>query len=122
MLAAGEHTQGQIAELLGVTQQAISLFAKREAEAVVEVQKNLDDEFAGLWIAQKENRIAEYEALMEDLATADHSDPAVVRAKALALKSVAEELGHLPGRLTVSGQLDTQTRYTINGVDPEAMR
>lgn len=38
------------------------------------------------------------------------------------LRNVAEELGHLPNRVTLAGDVGVTTNYTVNGVDPGALK
>lgn len=123
-LATGEYTQAALADMHGVVPSAIAQFIKREKLAIAQVREKLDDDFAGLWIANKAARLAEREQYIEDLNEIEalRHDPAAVRAKLAAMKDAAEELGHLPGRITISGQLDTQTRYQVDGVNPEDLR
>lgn len=126
-LAAGEHSQRELGERYGVTQQAISSFAQRHAERIADMVGKLDDEFAGLWVAQKSARIATYQQQIEDIA--DELDGGemrpgvsyaeVVRTQQAALRAIADELGQIPARMQVehSGQLDVR----LNGVDLGAL-
>ncbi len=104
-LAERKYTQTQIAEMLDCTPGAVANFAKRNADIINEIRENLEDEFAGMWIAQKRNRVAEYQAQADRLRLLieqyDEPDAALIRAHQAALKAVAEEMGQLPSRLTV---------------------
>lgn len=120
-LAIGTLTQDELADKYEVTQPAISLFNKRNAEAIAQVKANLDDEFAGMWIAQKQNRVKVYQDDVERIAEQQETgvpQPLLIgllRLKQAALKSVAEELGQLPGRVHISVQGDA--KYSVEGVD-----
>jgi predicted transcriptional regulator len=128
LLATKEHPQTVLAEMFGITQSGVSYFARRHREAIDAVAAKLDDEFAGLWIATKRARIAEYQQLVEDIekllddseTRANVNYAEVARTKLAALKQASEELGQLPGRVTVqhSGGLDIR----VNGVDVESLR
>jgi len=128
-LAAAEHSQSELALRYGVSQQGISLFAARHAERIATVAGKLDDEFAGLWVAQKANRLAVLEHQVDEVLDV-MSDPEkaakagvqaaeMMRVVQTGLKQIAEELGQLPGRVSVthSGSLTVQ----LNGVDVGAL-
>lgn len=142
-LAAGEQSQSQIAEEFGVTQQAISDFGRRYATEIQEIRANLADEFAGLWIARKANRLAMYEEIAQQaLKPTPKVSPSgkVVRdidpetgevyvvmevdgrTALSAGKQAAEELGQLATRVQLGGELSTTTTYRVEGVQPEDLR
>lgn len=124
-LATGEHSQVDLAARYGVTQQSISDFAKRHAERIADVASRLDDEFAGLWAADKAARVATYQQQVDDIADLlGNPEQAVkagvgyaetVRAAQAAMRAIADELGQIPARVQVqhSGSLDVR----LNGVD-----
>jgi len=128
-LAAGEHNQVELARRYGVTQPAVSAFAKRHAEAIADIVGRLDDEFAGLWAAEKSNRVATLQGQVEQIAeTMGDPDAAAKvgvgaaemhRVQQQALRAIADELGQIPARVQVqhSGQLDVR----LNGVDVGAL-
>lgn len=133
-LATGEHTQSDLAARYGVDQSAISLFRSRHAERIADVAARLDDEFAGLWVAEKAARIATYQEQIEHVADLLTTPPEedergagvnvstaeLMRTQAAALRAIADELGQIPARVQVqhSGSLDVR----LNGVDLEALR
>lgn len=130
-LAKGEATQRELGQRYGVTQPAIANFAKRHAARIDEVRGKLDDEFAGLWIAQKANRIEVLQGQVDDIAEM-MSDPEkaaragvqaaeMFRTAQSALRAVSEELGQLPAR-TVRHEGGVSVRYEVAGVDLEALR
>lgn len=116
-LALGEQTQTKLAEKYGVSGASITAFKHRHAEAIADIIANADAEFSGILLAQKSNRLAMYQRMIE--AAEDANDH---KGAARMLRQMAEELGHLPTRLQVSGQLDTQTKYEVVGVDLEQLR
>jgi transcriptional regulator with XRE-family HTH domain len=145
-IALGTMSQSQLGEKYGVSQPAISQFAKRNAEEIEAVRAKADDEFAGLLIAQKQNRLAAYQDLYdialkpqpkispsgklvkEWITDEDGQQVEVivqevdVRAAAQMLKQAAEELGQLPNRLTLAGEVGVKTNYVIDGIDPGALK
>lgn len=123
LLAEGKMTQAQMAVRMGVSESAVTLFKQRHADAIAAIAADVENEFAGIAIAQKSNRLAVYE---EELAKAQRAggDKHIV---ARLLRQIAEEMGHLPSRVQLSGQVGIQTTYTITGedgtpVDPEALK
>ncbi len=114
-LASGTHTRTQLAAWYGVNIRTVSKFAADNAAYIAEVVRGREEKEASLWIAERDNRIAEY-AHQYELAKAtleDSFDPAVSRAAQAALHAVAEELGHLRQQLDVRQQVN----YTVEGVD-----
>lgn len=61
LLAEGKMTQKEIAERYGVTPQAISHLSIQEAARIQTIREDFENEFAGMWIANKKARIAELE-------------------------------------------------------------
>lgn len=115
-LAAGEVKRAELARKYGVSRTAITKFAQRHKGRIAEIKAHLDDEYAGLWIAQKQNRIAalmaDYEATLEHY-RGDHHE--WVKARTAIAHAVAEELGQLPNKsnLTIGGTV----RHELVGVD-----
>ena len=106
-LALTAMTQQELADKYGVTRAAISAFKMRNAEEIAAVAADADNEYAGIWIADKANRLTAYGEIYEAMQ---------------ALKSVAEEMGQLPTRLQVSGEMATTTTYRIENVNPEDLK
>lgn len=148
-LASMDRTKAQLSRAYGVTTSAITQFSQRHAVEIDEVKAAIEDEMAGLWIAQKRARLAEYQQDLEDLAelmaldmdpdtapreAADPDDPdstivvkvgtdvpAISRARSRILKQVAEEMGHLPARVQVNVN-DQRVNYSVEGVDLSQLR
>jgi predicted transcriptional regulator len=128
-LATGEHSQVDLAARHGVTQSAISRFASKHAELIADVAAKLDDQFAGLWAADKAARIAVLQQQVADIADTMGDPDAAAKAgvgaaemhrvQQQALRAIADELGQIPARVQVqhSGQLDVR----LNGVDVGAL-
>lgn len=110
-LATLTGTQAALAKKYSVAESSITAFKQRHATEIAAVQAAAEDEFAGLLIAQKEHRLAAYDDLY------DQADRAGDRASATRiLRNVAEEMGHLPSRVTLAGEIGVTTRYVIDGV------
>jgi hypothetical protein len=142
-IALGDLNGVQLAEKYGVSTAAISQFKQRNAEGIKAIVADADNEFAGILIAQKVARLAAYEELhaiaitpqpkispsgkivKEWITDEDGNDHEVVvnevdvRAAALVMKQAAEEMGQLPTRLQIQGDMQTTTTYRVEGVSPE---
>lgn len=102
-LATGELRRAQLARQYGVSASYIGQFAKERAREIDAIRADLDDEFAGLWIASKEKRLAAYEREYETSEQGDYSGHfEQVRTRTAILRNVAEELGQLPTRATTA--------------------
>lgn len=116
-LALGDVTQAALAERYGVSPAAVTYFKQRFAAEIEDIRGDAEGEYAGVLIARKINRLQMYQEAIER--AEDSGDDKLL---ARLLRQVAEECGHLPSRIQVSGQLDTQTRYVIDGVDTGDLR
>lgn len=121
-LALGKETQEQLADKYGCGRYSIIDFKKRHAAEIAEIVRRTEDEFAGIAITDKANRLAMYQEQVEK--AEDRGDWKLV---ARLLRQVAEEMGHLPSRMQITGAIDVHTSYTIQGedgtpVDLEALR
>ena len=114
--ALGEKTGVELAEQYGCSVTSISQFKKRHSMEIEEVRNNLADEYAGVWVAQKLDRIREYQEAAEKMAAG--SSPRNAEVLVSILKAVAEELGQLPARTQVNVQ-NNQVEYQIVGVSPD---
>lgn len=117
--ALGEKTGVELAEQYGVSSNAISNFKKRHALEIEEVRNNLADEYAGVWVANKLNRIREYQAAAEKMSNG--SSPRNQEVLVSILKAVAEELGQLPARNQTNVQTDTVV-YQVVGINVDDLR
>jgi hypothetical protein len=109
-LARGEKTQVQLADEYGVVPSSITEFKQRHVDRIAEVAQALEDEFAGLWIAQKSERLDQLQELYEG-----DDDPERVRLRKELLRAAAEELGQIPNRATIN--LAQPVRVEIAGVE-----
>lgn len=120
-LAEGKLTHQEIAEELELDRSTISFFAKKHRAEIEEIRADIENEFAGLWVAKKAARIAEYTEVIEKIDVLLEMDPsandrsALLGRKQQALKSIAEELGQLTARHEVSAKVN----YKVNGVSAE---
>ena len=123
-LAVGALTQYQLADKYGVTQPAISQFAAKYADDIQHIRENLEDEFAGIALAHKKNRLAHLGDQVELIDGLLDSDPAandraaLLRAKQAALKDMANELGQLVVKIDTSSKLEVK----VNGVNLEDLK
>jgi len=118
-LAAGEVTRAQLARRYGVSRAYITQFARMYAAEIDQIKARLEDEFAGLWVADKAARIAAHQADYEmalDSPRADHHE--WIKTRTQVLHAVAEELGQLPPRTQVNVAAVT---HIIEGVDLSAL-
>ena len=108
-LAFDERAHADLAEEYGITRSNVSHFARmhqREIDAVErDLQQEVTNECAGLWIADKAARIAEYQDVVErvnekldSLKDSDYVSPGLLKEKTAALRAAAEELGQIPER------------------------
>lgn len=114
--ALGEKTGRDLSEQYGVSQTSISQFKKRYAMEIEEVRNNLADEYAGVWVANKMDRLRQYQEAAENMAAGKTARSAEVLVTIL--KAVAEELGQLPARTQVNVSQQSVT-YEIVGVSPD---
>lgn len=115
-IALGDMTGVALAERYGVSTTSISAFKKRHAFEIEEVRNHLADEYAGLWVQQKMNRIAELQQAAEKMANG--TSPRNQEVLVTILKAVAEELGQLPARTQV--QVNTaEVTYQVVGINVE---
>lgn len=134
-LALGELNQTELAEKYDVSPSAIAHFKKRYADEIAAVAANADDEFAGLLIVQKAHRLGVLEQLLERAMTPtpkiapsgrlveDHAGNVIkeiaIDSAARVIKQAAEEMGQLPNRITLGGNVNVHTTYSVEGVAPE---
>lgn len=115
-LALNDKTGLQLAKEYGVSANSIYNFKRKFAIEIEEVRNNLADEYAGVWVAQKMERIRQYQEAAEEMAAG--KSPRNAEVLVTILKAVAEELGQLPARTQVN--VSTQaTVYEIVGLSPE---
>jgi len=140
LLAEGRLTQGEIGAACGVSQPAISLFAKNNAEEIQRLKDNANAQLSSLWIADQAARLETLQQTVEQLLELAEADlpqkfdvkgvplwgtdhrpvlDASGRVEAIreiraSLRAAAEELGQLRPKLDLDGQT---LRVEIVGVD-----
>jgi|SRR5215207_2158221 len=130
-LANGEYSIKQLGKKYDRHSTNIAQFSMRHREEINAIKAAKGDAMAALWIANKAKRVATYQGDVERLEkelgiNADNPDevtnkkdnPALVRARALLLRSVAEELGDLTMKQEHSGVVE----YRILGVDVDKLK
>jgi hypothetical protein len=113
LLAEGKIRRIEIASMYGVSPAGITQFAKKFALEIYKLQKNPEDAFASLWIADKPARVAEYQRDVEQITEGEQNNDGR-RTKAFLLRNVAEELGQLPPRQQV---VVAPVTHIVVGVD-----
>jgi hypothetical protein len=149
LLAEGNHSKAQLAKQFGASVEGIREFEKRHVATIQAMRDDLNNRFAGLWIADKEQRVASYmadvelveaetarvlDARNEPKAGAPEPDEdgelaaevtvatdlgRLSRIKHRALRSVAEELGQLPTRMLVKAEEGGAVHVYGSGVDTD---
>lgn len=114
--ALGEKSQRELAVLYGCSITSISAFKKRHVLEIEEVRNNLADQYAGVWVARKLDRIREYQNAAEKMASGESARNQEVLVSIL--KAVAEELGDLPARTQVNVSSET-TVYQVVGISED---
>jgi transcriptional regulator with XRE-family HTH domain len=123
-VAEGKLSQSALAERYGVSPSAITLFKQRYALEIEDIQKNFENEFAGLWIAAKSQRIESYLQDVEliDEQLANNPNPrnlgTLLRYKQNALDSVARELNAYTQRI----ETNSKVNFTVEGVNMENLK
>jgi hypothetical protein len=113
-LAKSGKTQAELARKYGVSGPAITKFKQRHKAVIEEIRENAADKFAGIALAKQQARLELYQQMIDDAEErGDH------KLSARIARQMAEELGHLPGRVTLAGEVGTTTKYTIEGVSQE---
>lgn len=123
-LALDAWTERLLAEQYGVSQPTVHEFKERHAYQIAAAREDIENHLAGLWIADKLNRLAELEDDVERInevleSTKPADRPRLYLAKHRALRNAAEELGQLAPRAVSVG---TTVRYEIVGVDMDQLR
>jgi hypothetical protein len=113
-LALAEMTVLEIAVKWGRSEGTMYQWKKNHAAEIDAIRADAANEFAGLWVAQKVNRVAVYQ---DDIETLEESGEDMAL-KHKALRAVAEELG----QLTTKAEVQASVVYQVEGVDPEAMK
>lgn len=126
-LALSGKTQRQLAEEYGVVESSMTEFKQRNADAVNAVREDAANEFAGIWIADKANRVMAYkeqvEFIQDRIEQGLEDDPvASLKVVQAGLKAVAEEMGQLTARVAVQADVTAKVNYRVEGVDTEALK
>jgi hypothetical protein len=137
-LAFGEFSPAELAADIGCTVQDVLEFQDTHQDEIAETRAalagHLAIETAGLWVAKKQNRLAELQSDLEDLGDAvdeirdlgklggqQHRD--VVKTRVTLLKAVADELSpKSTGIKPRAEEPGNVVRYVIEDSDAEAMK
>lgn len=119
-LAMAERTAAEIGRDYGMTAGAVRKFKHDHKAEIGVIAASLADEFSGLWIADKGQRIAaaqhDYELSLASGEYAGHYEH--IRTRTQIRSAVAEELGQLPPRTTVTV---IPVVHQVVGVDLDAL-
>jgi len=121
-LAEADKPQSALARKYGVSQPRISQINTEHRERIEAIRADIDNEFAGLWIADKSNRLEYYQADLESIneklaefAELNEDAYAWIRLRDKLLRAAAEELGQIPNKMTVKSSVEG--KYKFEGVD-----
>jgi hypothetical protein len=118
-LAEDVVSRRKLATRYGVSHQYLTKFARQHATEIDAMRDRIGDEFAGQWIADKQARIAAYQADYEAALDHPHFDHHEwLKARTQILHAVAEELGALPPRAAV---MIVPVTHIVQGVDLDAL-
>lgn len=116
----GSRTLRSIAEEWNLGYMSLRHFAQGHRREIAAIAADLEDKFAGMWMADKEDRITAYmEEYHNSLNTSDpgHFEQAQVRLECI--RAVAEELGQIPGRGAI---VITPIRHIYVGMTTEEVQ
>jgi hypothetical protein len=105
------------------TPQAVGMFAARYKEDIEAKKANLDDEWAGLWIAKKEARVAVLQDMAEDMQAElededyDGSTTEGRRVVMAALRAASEELGQLVSKADLTTKQEVKYSLKVDGLN-----
>jgi hypothetical protein len=133
-LALGEWTYRELANQLKVPVVEVATFAAMNADEVTEVRGALAGEIAietaGLWISKRVNRVAEYQAMVDelrdDIDAARRSNPGgkehnnLVRSWNITMRNAADEF--LPSRVDKAGAGDSNVVHYVLEADEEIVQ
>lgn len=118
-LALGEMSQNELAEKYHCSRPAVSLFKRRHGVEIDRVRESIYDDYAGVWVAKKIDRLRAYQDKAEQML--DGRSPRDAEVLVTILKAVAEELGDLPARQQVN-VTNADVVYQVVGVDPDLLK
>lgn len=81
-LATEQLTREELAQKYGATKSGITSFAKKYATVIAEIRADLSNRYAGMWIADKDRRVAAYQA---DVDLVDEETERVLRERDAAI-------------------------------------
>lgn len=133
-LAMGEHAYATLAQRYGLTHDQVQDFSHTYADEIGEVSQALSGhlqlETAGLWVAKKNERLAEYQQEIEDITQAinDLRDAGIpwsrahrdmIRTRLDIYRQAADELGAYPQRQQAPQRQGAQVHYVIETDTPQ---
>lgn len=95
-LAKGEKRKSELAREYRISTGRVTQFSQEHEREIDQIKKDINNEFAGMWAAEKQNRIQAYQDEIDRMGDSNFFEH--VRAKAKILHQISEELGQLPPR------------------------
>lgn len=113
-LALRSESQRELAIKYNVSEPTISYFKKEVQQEIEEIAEKALEQVTGELVKRQDWRLLQYE---RDLAKLEgYRSPDAVRARAVILKQIAEEMGQLPPRMAIAIQV---AEHHYHGVDVE---
>ena len=118
-LAISELNQSQLAVKYDCVPSAITEFKKRNTAEINAIRDDLENEFAGLWAANKANRIKVLEDQLEHVAnrigSGAEDEAGLLRVSQRAIMLIDEVLVHLTARIAVQADVTATVNYQVMG-------
>lgn len=113
-------TEQMVADEFMVTIASLKMFKQSYAREIDAIRGDLDNKFAGIWLADKEARLYAYaEEFIIARSNPNMSHHEWIKTRAAILRAVADELGQIPGR---SGILVVPVEHVIVNIDLEDLK
>lgn len=119
-LATWTGVMQELADKWGIPANSLHVYKSRHKREIAAIQADLENQFAGMWIANKEARIAALAEMYESARShkyANHHE--WIRASESLLRSAAEELGQIPGRGSI---VVIPVQHLVIGINPEELK
>lgn len=115
-----DRTITSVADEWNLSNQSLTYFKRDNAREIAAIAEDLDNQFAGQWVADKQARIEAYMReydILNKHKYHDHHEWS--KARQAALRAIAEELGQIPGR---GGVTINVAQHMVIGVEVEDLQ